>query len=133
MKILFTVLGNQEDSQGNPLGYVRSTQRGIYRHDFQRYLAWKDHVILHYESAGGQHQTELDKRKPLTTSKGKKVYMNLVIWFKDFTHCDPDNVFKGLADTLFANDKYLAGSFDFGYDKANPRVEVEIESEFNYE
>lgn len=47
-------------------------------------------------------------------------------YFANDSRSDPDNVQKGVADALFKNDKYVAGSYDFAFDKENPRVEVEI-------
>jgi Holliday junction resolvase RusA-like endonuclease len=42
-------------------------------------------------------------------------------------HADPDNVFKGIADALFKNDKFLDGSFvsDYAPDSKG-RVEISI-------
>lgn len=63
---------------------------------------------------------------PLSSSKESKYVMTIMIYFADYSHADPDNIFKGIADALFDSDKYLAGDFDFDYDSSNPRVEVEI-------
>ena len=38
--------------------------------------------------------------------------MHLKIFWADETHGDADNVFKGVADSLFENDKELDGSFE---------------------
>ncbi len=64
--------------------------------------------------------------KPLTTVKGQKTKVDIVIYFKNYAHGDPSNIHKAIEDALFANDKYCSGSFDYFYDTINPRVEVTI-------
>lgn len=52
-----------------------------------------------------------------------------MVFYKDKRHGDTDNVAKGINDSIFQkplNDKYIAGSYDFDYDKDNPRVEIII-------
>ena len=68
------------------------------------------------------------EKKPIKNT-GKKVYMSLKITWADKTHADCDNIFKGIADALFQNDKYLASKgFDYKYAKDKcGKVEVEIE------
>ncbi len=41
--------------------------------------------------------------------------MILAIKFCDKAHGDSDNIFKGIADALFDNDKYVIGGFDYEY------------------
>jgi len=50
--------------------------------------------------------------------------MNIQIFWHGENHGDPDNVFKGIADALFADDKHLDGSFNSQHQKGDPRVEV---------
>lgn len=54
---------------------------------------------------------DLSKIKPITYTG--KVYMQLQITWANETHSDCDNVFKGIADALFMNDKHLVGCFDY--------------------
>lgn len=122
MKI--TVKGNQEDVKGNPIPYHRTTQGSYWNKSSKRYNAWKNHVVNAYCDQTG---TKDDGKKPVKKSV-ERYNMDIMVYFKDKTHADSDNVFKGIADALFENDKYLSGSFDFDYDKENPRVEVEISS-----
>lgn len=119
----FTIQGNQDNPLGNPLGYHRATQGSKWNDKYKRYQAWKDHVCDAMRDAGHLPYTI---RKPLTTDKAVWTRMDIKIYFANDARSDPDNVWKGIADALFDNDKYLSGSFDFDYDKQNPRVEVEI-------
>lgn len=118
----FTIIGNQEDDKGNPIPYHRSTQGGQWKPAVRRYHAWKDHVVSAYCEASG---VKLYDRKPIPKQAGK-IYVDIKIFYKDKTHADSDNIAKGINDALFENDKYVAGSYDFEYDKDNPRVEVTI-------
>ena len=53
--------------------------------------------------------------------------MSITIFWVNGVHADPDNVFKGLADALFLNDKFLDGAFESHYSPdGKGRVEVEI-------
>ena len=64
-------------------------------------------------------------RKPIDLSKAYKVRMDILIYFKDDVRADADNVFKGIADALFDNDKYVVGSFDYKTpEDGKGRVEV---------
>lgn len=133
--ISFTIYGNQEDSTGNPLAYARTTQSTQWTAKAKRYNAWKDYVRAHYldavmpqkkikrEDFGEFH--DFLQKKPITATKDK-VCMNIVICWKDDKHSDPDNVFKGIADALFMNDKYLGGSMDFVQSK-DKRGSVKVE------
>jgi Holliday junction resolvase RusA-like endonuclease len=38
--------------------------------------------------------------------------MDIKVYWMNGNHGDPDNIFKGLADALFINDKFLDGSFE---------------------
>ena len=109
--------------KGIPIGYKRTTQRAKYCESYKRYQQYKDLVVLSFlEQCAG----DWGASKPLTTVKGQKTRVDIKIYFKDFTHGDPDNVFKAIADSIFEVDKYVCGSFDYFYDRTNPRVEVKI-------
>lgn len=110
--------------RGDPVGAVRTTH-GMknFNPNYQRYLDYKDLVIAAFAD---QCDCKWAYRKPLTTKKGHKVVMDLKIYHSNGVHPDADNVFKAIADALFKNDRYVAGSFDFDYDSSNPRVEVLI-------
>lgn len=134
----FTVMGNQENPRGNPIPYHRQTQKSS-RFDpaALRYQAWKQHVVSAFVKDTGWtvnkwvRPSMLRGRKfvygsALSSSKDNKYRMSIMIYFADYSHADPDNIFKGIADALFDSDKYLAGEFDFGYDEVSPRVEIKI-------
>ncbi len=118
-KYLFTVSSGDK----NPVPYKRTTQRQKFKDvEYQKYQVWKTKVISAFA----------DKFKKLPHnifSKDEKYYVNIKAFYKDRTHGDTDNIAKGINDAIFQkplNDKYIAGSYDFDYDKSNPRVEVEI-------
>ena len=58
--------------------------------------------------------------------------MEVVATYKDKTHGDTDNVAKGVNDALFANDKYVSGSYEFQYGKSGGIIVkiYEIDGEF---
>lgn len=135
-QISFTIHGNHEDRKGNPIPYFRTTQNGQWKPGARRYQGWKDYVRANYldtvnsslfikrEDFGDFH--DFIQKKPIDL-KGKKAYMTLAITFKDKTHADSDNIFKGIADALFINDKYLASrGFDYEYGEEG-KVDVLIE------
>jgi hypothetical protein len=133
--IRFTIYGNQEDPNGNPMAYFRTTQGSQWTPKARRYQEWKSYVVANYLDALGAIKKidradfgdahDLIQRKPIKATK-EKIRMKLKIYFKDKTHADSDNIFKGIADALFMNDKYLAGEFDFDYTPTRGRVEIEI-------
>lgn len=120
----FTVLGN-------PVPYKRMTQGQVklmripYHKlrlasvkvvdGIKRYLDYKD--IVRYSAI-----KEKFERAPK-----EKVYLHVMIYFKNKAHGDPENVRKGIQDALFEQDKYVAGSVDFDYDADNSRCEIVIE------
>lgn len=122
-KLKFTIHGNQEDKTGNPIPYLRTTQKSQWTDNAQRYHAWKGHVRAQYIDAvkaltGKERElfsmSDLLNTKPIPATK-QKICMVLNITWKNDARGDCDNVFKGIADALFANDKYLVGSFDYEY------------------
>lgn len=127
--IAFILNGNQEDPAGNPIPYTR-TIRGRWRADAVRYMAWKKFVVQEFlatREGGDSLKNVIDTGFPILLDKGQKARMEIMIYWKDHTHSDPDNVFKGIADSLFKQDKNVAGSMDFEMspDKKG-KVEVSI-------
>lgn len=131
----FTIPGNHKNPKGNPVPYTRTTQGSKFSPSAMNYAKWKEYVkgcFLAYcvdEKLINLQEFKkylylLPDAKPIRATK-QKVRMDLMITFVDDTHCDSDNCFKGVADALFQNDKYVAGSFDYQYgDKG--KVEVTI-------
>jgi hypothetical protein len=109
---------------GHPVGYMRTTQAGCkFDRQYKRYQAYKSKVVAAFLD---QCPGSWGSPKPLTTTPDKKTCVSLKIYFKNRVHCDPDNCFKAVADSLFSCDKYVFGNFDFDYDPINPRVEVTL-------
>lgn len=128
--VRFTIYGNQDDRFANPIPYTRMTQHTKWLPKSQRYFKWKDYVKGFYigeaSKLKGINNFDLLKKKPIPKST-KKIKMSLMIYFKDKTHADCDNIYKGIADALFENDKYLVcGGIDYVYD-IQGRVDVIIE------
>jgi len=110
--------------RGQPVPYKRTTQNAKWTDEqYHRYQAYKDAIVIAFLE---QCQGDWGSDKPLTTVRGQKTRVDLKIFFADYKHGDPDNIFKAYADALFVCDKYVSGSFDFWYDAENPRVEVSI-------
>ena len=125
-RIHFLIPGNQENVNGNGIPYMRTTQASKWNPKYQRYCAWKNYVIKHskLKESFDNHGKLL---KPIVIPEGHKAVMNIKAFYNDNTHSDTDNLFKGIADALFQNDKKLAGSFDFWVKpKAGGMIEVEI-------
>lgn len=111
---------------GHPVGYKRTTQAGCrFDKGYKQYQAYKDHVITSFAAQVAGNWGNL---KPLTTTKAQRSRVEIMIYFKNGVHADPDNCFKAIADSLFVCDKYVSGTFDFDYDATNPRIEVKIAS-----
>ncbi len=134
--IKFTIFGNQEDQRGNPIPYFRVTSQSRWSKGTKRYHAWADYVRACYLDALKEVETirredfgdyhDLLQKKPIAATNEKQG-MTLMIFWANKKHGDSDNVFKGIADALFMNDKYLVGAFDYQYcpDKMG-RVDVTI-------
>ena len=107
----------------NPIPYKRTTTRQKYKDPaYKKYTEWKGIVLNHFA-------LKFRKLPPMLLKKDRKYYVDIMIYFKDKKHGDPDNVAKGINDSIFIkplSDKYVAGSYDFDYDKTNPRVEIKI-------
>ena len=123
MRISFTV-------PGDPVPYLRMTQGQVklmripdrkisgpgmkVKKKIRRYLEYKDRARL------------VSSRYEFLRAPTEKVYLNVFVYFSSRRHGDPENIRKGIQDAVFEQDRYVAGSVDFGYDAQNPRVEVEI-------
>ena len=130
--IQFTIKGNPEDIYGNPVPYVRVVGRALWLPGAKKYHAWKSYVRKCFYK-GYPEFVMCDGKKiliddqPLTTTASGKARMDIKIFWMNGLHADPDNVFKGIADALFKNDKFLDGSFESEYAAdSKGRVEVNI-------
>lgn len=107
----------------NPTPYKRTTQKQKFVDEgYKKYTAYKALIVAEFIKEYKCYPHKV--LKPNT-----KYYVNVVAYYKDKTHGDTDNVAKGVNDALFAkplSDKYISGSYDYFYDKENPRLEIEI-------
>ena len=117
MIIEFSVHGLPWDDYGNPQPKLKMTGKQSWTKKAQRYVAWKKHVQNAFEDVTDHiqdvtHMVDWSEKKPLVTGK-KKVRMEIMIYWKNHAHGDPENIFGSIADAIFLQDKYLAGSFNF--------------------
>ena len=136
-KVTFTIHGNQENREGNPIPYFRTTQNGQFSKGAKRYHAWKDFVRANFldatrpktrikrEDFGDFH--DIIQKKPIPAADYKQ-RMSLMIYWANKAHSDCDNVYKGIADALFMNDKHLVSDgFDYEYSpEKKGRVEITL-------
>lgn len=116
----FRVRGNPEWEAGNPLPKAKLTKGQQWTEKAKRYVNWKGHVSAALiDAARGTELWPMIVRnigllgKPLTSKRHAPVKMDLMIHWNGDKHADPENVFGSIADSLFKQDKYLKGSFDF--------------------
>lgn len=101
-----------------------------------KYNNWKGYVVANFiDAIDKMDKDEREKikshinflnSKPIVATENK-IYVKIYIEFKDKTHGDGDNIFKGICDALFMNDKYIAGEFDYEYSKDKiGKIDIEI-------
>lgn len=127
----FTIEGNVRDRSGNPTPYLRRTQGSLWSKESIGYDDWLQYV----RSECCKQTTLIDQfgyrgkkivlMHPIELKATEYARMELMIWFKGEAHADPDNVFKGMADALFKNDKHLSHSVDFAHGQRG-RIDVHI-------
>jgi Holliday junction resolvase RusA-like endonuclease len=131
-KISFEITGNQDDIYGNPVPYVRVVKRALWLPEAKRYNGWKSFVRRVFYKGYPEYLMRaennlLTELQPFNTSTAEKARMDIRIYWRNGIHGDPDNIFKGIADALFKNDKFLDGSFETKYaPDGKGRVEVDI-------
>jgi hypothetical protein len=129
--IKFTIYGNQEDNEGNPVPYLRVVRGALWLPQARRYAAWKDYVrgalfLIHPNSAPNMNDFPHGDF-PFTTKSSIRARMDIRIFWRNGVHGDPDNIFKGIADSLFKDDKFLDGSFESCHSSdGQGKVEVDI-------
>lgn len=117
----FTLEGNQENIVGNPIPYHRTTQKSFWDKASKRYKAWKDFVCQQYWL---QVMNCLKNEKPFGKDFSGRV--EVFISFSLENHADPDNVGKGIIDSLFKNDKHVNLTTNFSCHNPVGLVEVFI-------
>jgi hypothetical protein len=128
LKYTFTV-------PGNPSGYV-AYAKGKNPTNFKAWNYAK--LVRRIASENGvpfrrviKDNGDEDILLNLVADKKCPLHIHTRAYFKNGTHCDPENVHKLVKDAIFykarGGDKYTAGCYPSPlYDKENPRVEVEI-------
>lgn len=131
-KISFIVKGNQDDWHGSPIPYVRVVKRALWLPKAKRYNGWKSYVRRSFYGDYPEYlmragSTLLTDLQPFKTNSAERARMDIRIYHRNGIHGDADNIFKGIADALFKNDKYLDGSFETHYSPdGKGRVEVDV-------
>lgn len=126
MNIVFKIIGN-------PVPYLRMTQgqvklMHIPDHKLSiDYLKKKDRIRRYFEWKRWVRNISLNHEFPRKPTK--KIYLNVMIYFSNKKHADPENIRKGIQDALFDNDKLVAGSVDFDYNERYPHCVVTIRNE----
>ena len=101
------IIGNGNGKNGNPIPYTRVLSNKI-RADGARYLEWQQFVRAQF-STKYPKTIWIDGKKwgaPIR-SGNHPVKAKCWITFKDKSHGDADNIFKGLLDALLFQDKYV--------------------------
>lgn len=137
-KITFTIHGNQENTQGNPVPYFRTTQGSRWSPGAKRYSEWKEYVVARYLDAVREQGDESDIKlaeqnaffgHPIDTTSPVRVAIK--VFWADNTHGDLDNILKGILDALFKNDKCVSGVKASGEMGVERKGKVEITISFN--
>ncbi len=108
---------------GKPVGYI-ARARGKWGARTTAFYAYRDKIrslCLHVRNAPSFPVKAIgpwwEKHPP-----GLVVSM----FFASKVRPDPDHVWSAVADSVFDVDKCVVGSFEYGYDKANPRTEIMV-------
>lgn len=134
--IEFTIYGNSDDPDGNPLPKARKTFRQQHTPEAQKYHDYLDYVRAAFiDQCAPNGRAKFDAqhlsfigRKPLNTGD-RKCKMSIFIEWANHVHGDPENIFGAIADAIFTQDKYLAVDVDFepiptGKGRVYVRIEI---------
>jgi len=132
MLFTFTIFGNEAELLGNARPKARLTRQQLWTPQAKKYTMWKAHVVAAFLKSLNEDQRRFfynvyaANGKPIP-SQSEKMRMDISIYWKNDRHGDPENIFGSIADAMFLQDKFLAGSFDFSAsDEGAGRVEVAI-------
>ena len=116
---ILEIRGNQEDPLGNPMGYYSTTHRGKWVDPRAlKYTAWKRHVVECWLEKFGKYPD---------FKRNGNYQLNVTCYFKNEIHYDPENVRKGISDSIFhTGDKHVWGSVDFEHGVKKPGVRIEV-------
>lgn len=105
--ITFTVRGNQEDLDGNPVPWTRTTARQKWKMmrdkdgrptQYARYLGYKNHILA--EVLPVVHWIR-ENVWPDLRKRRNQYYLDFAIQFAGKIHGDTGNIIKGFEDALF--------------------------------
>jgi len=131
----FTVHGNPTNPDGNPVPYKRTLNWAMRKED-RKYFAWHEHVR---RTAMEDCRPIPDEPEVVKVSRNTFIYypfnlsmsrarVDMKIYWMNDQHGDADNVFKGILDAIFRNDKnVVAGSYESSKcPEKKGRVEVTV-------
>lgn len=133
IKIQFTIKGTHEGRTENAIPKLKMTGKQSWTPKARRYVRWKEFVVAEYISHLAKIHPPAAReaaknfaifKKPIVLASLRCARMDLVITWRDGKHADPESVFGSIADALFENDKYLAGSFDFKDEPGDGQVDI---------
>ncbi len=103
----FEIKGNQEKKDGNPIGYKRANRGSSWTPEIKRYHAWCNYVRKCFSNIEGlPKEFKNTLKNPIDISKSY-ASLDLEIDFASEVRGDVDNILKGIADSLFINDKNM--------------------------
>lgn len=106
------------------VGYYTQGSRPNFAR-LKEYHDWKDHVRARTPQALHDHV-----RKYGLGAAAPGVRVDVVCYFENGTHNDPENVRKSIVDAVFPSDKWVYGfHLHPCYDREHPRVEVTVSYE----
>ncbi len=116
---------------GAPVPYLRMTQGQVRLmripiHKLKSEAAYKTRMRIQRVLDYKQWVTAHTFGKRYDRSPKKKTTLNVMCYFANKKHPDPENVRKLIQDALFDFDKHVVGMVDFEYDAADPRCVIEI-------
>lgn len=119
-----------------PMAKLKMTGKQHWLPKAQKYVQYKEYVKGRFLDALigddfraiGERSMIEKGHKPIPKRDRTFARMDIMIYYTSHVHADPENVFGGIADALFCDDKYLAGSFDYEHigGTSPPRVDVQI-------
>lgn len=131
--IQFTIHGNQNDPEGNAVPYTRVVGQALWTAPAKRYSDWKQYVQHNFLVALDEKHRGIcsvaifHHKKPIILLNDQMAEMNIMIYWANELHGDPDNVWKGIADALFFQDKHIMGKKDFVHaEDKKGKVEISI-------
>lgn len=128
----FTVIGNQENATGNPIPYLRMTQKSLWTNKAKRYLAFKDYIVTALLTATPEHRARFDRAivtegKPITLEKNQIAFTDVVMhWAPKGLHADPDNIVKAVNDALFNEDRNVYPRTQPGAPLGHGQIDITI-------